>query len=75
MLADMQEDDSLIWAIYGTMPYRRRLRLLRTLRRQYACDLTDAEALVAALRQRVLLIDNALTDYMLGGKQRTFHEE
>ena len=70
MLADMQEDDALIWSVYGTMPYRRRLRLLRTLRRQYACELVDARAEVIALRQRLRLIDNALRDYMLGGKQR-----
>jgi hypothetical protein len=65
----MHEDDGLVWAIYGTMPYRRRMRLLRTLRRQYAADLTDARAEVIALKHRLRLIDNALRDYMLGGKQ------
>ena len=68
MLSAMQEDDGLIWAIYGTMPYRRRMRLLRTLRRQYAADLTDAEALVAALRHRLLLVYNTLSDYMHSDK-------
>jgi|JI10StandDraft_1071094.scaffolds.fasta_scaffold96307_1 hypothetical protein len=70
MLSAMQEDDELIWSLYGSMPPRKRGRLLRTLRRQYACDLTDAEAEVHALKHRLLLIDNALSDYMLGGKQR-----
>jgi hypothetical protein len=69
MLSAMHEDDGLTWAIYGTMPYRRRMRLLRTLRRQYAADLTDARAEVIALKHRLWLIDNALRDYMLGGKQ------
>ena len=40
MLSAMQEDDELIWSLYGSMPPRKRGRLLRTLRRQYACDLT-----------------------------------
>lgn len=47
----------------------KRPRLLRTLRRQYRADLTDAKAEVIALRQRLRLIDNALKDYMLAGKQ------
>jgi hypothetical protein len=51
------------------MAPRKRLRLLRTLRRQYARDLTDAKAEVIARRHRLLIIDNALSDYMLGGKQ------
>jgi len=69
MLSAMQEDDGLIWAMYGTMGPRKRLRLLRTLRRQYACDLTDARAEVVALKHRLCLIDNALRDYMLSDKQ------
>jgi hypothetical protein len=68
MLSAMQEG-GLTWAIYGTMPYGRRLGLLRTLRRQYPADLTKARAEMIALRQRLRLIDNALRDYMLGGKQ------
>lgn len=70
MLSGMHEDDALFWSIYGTMPWGRRLRLLRTLRRQYRADLTDARAEVVALKHRLLLVDNALSDYMLGGKQR-----
>lgn len=69
MLAVMQEDDGLIWTLYGTHPLGRRLRRLRALRRQYAADLTDAEAEVIALRQRIAIIDNAIRDYMLGDKQ------
>ncbi|RYY82796.1 MAG: hypothetical protein EOO15_22440, partial [Chitinophagaceae bacterium] len=65
----MQEDDELIWSIYGSMSHRKRARLLRTLRRQYRADLTDAEAEVHALKHRLLLIDNALSDYMLSDKQ------
>ncbi|HEV7692081.1 MAG TPA: hypothetical protein VGO52_14690 [Hyphomonadaceae bacterium] len=69
MLGGMQEDDGLIWAMYGTTNPGRRERALRTLRRQYASDLTDARAEVIALKHRLRLIDNALLDYMLGGKQ------
>lgn len=69
MLAVMQEDDGLIWTLYGTHSVERRLRKLRTLRRQYRVDLTDAEAEVAALKHRLVLIDNAISDYMLAGKQ------
>lgn len=68
MLGAMHED-GLIWAIYGTMDRVKRGRVLRALRRRYAADLTDAEAEVTALRHRLLLIDNALRDYTLGGKQ------
>lgn len=60
----MQEDDALIWSVYGTMPHRRRLRVLRTLRRQYRADLTDARAEVIALSQRLRVIDNAIRDYL-----------
>ncbi len=69
MLSAMQEDDALIWSLYGTMSPGRRERALLTLRRQYRADLTDARAEVLALKQRLLLLDNALSDYMLGGKQ------
>ncbi|HVY89656.1 MAG TPA: hypothetical protein VG942_12355 [Hyphomonadaceae bacterium] len=69
MLAAMQEDDALIWTMYGGMNLRTKVRVLRTLRRQYMADLTDAEAEVMALKQRVQLIDNAIRDYMLGVKQ------
>ncbi len=69
MLSAMQEDDALIWSLYGSVPLGKRRRLLRTLRRQYAADLTDAEAEVVALKHRLLLIDNALSDYMLSDKQ------
>jgi hypothetical protein len=72
MLSAMQEDDALIWSIYGSMPLKKRLRLLRTVRRQYACDLADAEAEVIALKQRLLVIDNALRDYMLSDKQERY---
>jgi len=71
MLSAMQEDDGLIWALYGTMSPGRRERALRALRRQYRADLTDARAEVIALKHRLLLIDNALSDYMLGGKQES----
>ncbi len=71
MLAVMQEDDALIWSVYGSMAPGKRLRLLRTLRRQYRADLTDARAEVIALRQRLRLIDNALRDYMLSDKQES----
>lgn len=70
MLADMQDYDTIFWVLYGAMPVRKRLRKLRTLRAQCELDLTDAEAQVTALRHRLLLIDNAVSDYMLGGKQR-----
>lgn len=60
----MQEDDALIWSVYGSMSPRRRLRVLRTLRRQYRADLTDARAEVIALRQRLRVIDNAIRDYL-----------
>ncbi len=69
MLSAMQEDDALIWSLYGSVSPRKRGRLLRTLRAAYVRDLTDAEAEVVALKHRLLLIDNALSDYMLGGKQ------
>lgn len=69
MLAVMQEDDGLIWAMYGTMSPGRRERALLNLRRQYRADLTDARAEVIALKHRIRLIDNALRDYMLGDKQ------
>jgi len=69
MLSAMQEDDALIWSLYGTMSPGRRERALLNLRRQYRADLTDARAEVIALRQRLRLIDNAIRDYMLGGKQ------
>jgi hypothetical protein len=65
----MQEDDALIWSLYGSMAPRKRLRLLRTLRRRYAADLTDAEAEVTALKHRLLILDNALADYVLIAKQ------
>lgn len=65
----MQEDDGLIWALYGSMSPGRRERVLLNLRRQYKADLTDARTEVAALKHRLLLIDNALSDYMLGDKQ------
>ena len=51
------------------MNLRTKLRVLRTLRRQYMTDLTDAEAEVVALKTMLQLIDNALNDAMLGGKQ------
>lgn len=63
------EYDHLFWALYGVMPIRRRLRRLRALRQQVRLDLTDAEARLTALRHQLVLIDNALSDYMLGGKQ------
>lgn len=69
MLADMQEYDGLFWTIYGVMSLRKRRRKLRALRLQCEIELTDAEAEVIALRQRLGLIDNALRDYMLGDKQ------
>lgn len=65
----MQEDDSLIWAMYGNMSPGRRERALLALRRQYRADLTDARAEVIALKHRLRLIDNALPDHMLGHKQ------
>lgn len=69
MLADMQEYDGLFWTLYGVMSLRKRGRKLRALRIQCELDLTDAEAEVTALRHRLVLIDNALRDYMLGDKQ------
>jgi hypothetical protein len=69
MLGGMQEDDGLIWTLYGTHSVARRVRKLRILRRQYVADLTDAEAEVMALRHRLSVIDNAISDYMLGDKQ------
>ena len=69
MLAVMQEDDGLIWAMYGTMRPGRRERALLNLRRHNGADLTDARAEVIALKHRIRLIDNALRDYMLGDKQ------
>ena len=71
MLAVMQEDDGLIWTRYGMHSVQRRLRKLRTLRREYVADLTDAAAEVTALKHRLVLIDNAISDYMLGGKQES----
>jgi hypothetical protein len=65
----MQEDDALIWSLYGSVSQRKRLRLLRTLRRQYSRDLTDAKAEVVALRQRLLLIKGAIADYTSGDKR------
>lgn len=70
MLADMQDYDGLFWTIYGVMSLRKRRRKLRALRNQCEVDLTDAEAEVIALCQRLRLIDHALRDYMLGGKQK-----
>jgi hypothetical protein len=61
----MQEDDGLSWRFDGSVAPRKRFRLLRTLRRQYAGDLTDAEAEVVALKHPLLLIDNAQSDYIL----------
>ena len=58
----MQEDDELIWSIYRSMATHKRGRRLPTLHRQYAYDLTYAEAEVHALKHRPLLIDNALSD-------------
>ena len=71
MLAAMQEDDGLIWVMYGTMSPGRRERALLTLRRQYCADLTDARAEVIAFKHRLRLIDNALRDYMLSDKQES----
>ncbi len=42
---------------------------LRALRSQTALDLADAELHVTALRHRLLVLDNVIRDYMLGGKQ------
>ena len=72
MLAGMQEQpeyDLLFWTMYGVMTPRRREKRLRALRAQALMDLTDAESQVTALRHRLVLIDNAINDYMLGGKQ------
>lgn len=69
MLGDMQDYDTIFWVLNGAMPVRKRLRKVRTLRLQCELDLTDAEAQLTALRHRLLLIDNAISDYMLGGKQ------
>lgn len=72
MLSAMHEDveyDRLFWTLYGEMSPQRRQRRLRGLRAQTLLDLTDAEGQVTALRHRLLLIDNAISDYMLGGKQ------
>lgn len=44
------------------MATHKRGRRLPTLHRQYAYDLTYAEAEVHALKHRPLLIDNALSD-------------
>ncbi len=68
MLSAMHED-GLIIAVYGSIALWKRLRPLRTLRRQYRADPTDARAEVVALRQRLHVIDNAIRDYMLDGKQ------
>lgn len=72
MLAGMQDEteyDHLYWTMYGYISVKRRLRRLRALRSQTLLDLTDAEARLTALRHQLLLIDNAISDYMLGGKQ------
>jgi hypothetical protein len=59
-----------------TRDTRRRVgHMLRTLHRQYACDLTDAEAEVTALRHRLSVIDNAVSDYSLGGKRENGCDE
>lgn len=68
MLGGMEDEDPLIWLFLKPQPSKVRLRMLRALKRQCLQDLTDAEAQVAALRHRLLLIDNAVSDYMLGGK-------
>ncbi len=65
----MKDYDTIFWIRYGAMLVRKRLRKLGVLRAQCELDLTDAEAQVTALRHRLLLIDNAVSDYMLGGKQ------
>ncbi len=70
MLSGMEDEDPLVWLMLKPQTSKVRRRMLRALRRQCLHDLTDAEAQVAALRHRLLLIDNAVSDYMLGGKQR-----
>lgn len=73
MLGGMQDEaeyDNLFWALYGVMPIRRRVRRLRALRQQVRLDLTDAEARLTALRHQLVVLDNAIGDYMVGDKQR-----
>ena len=69
MLSGMEDEDPLVWLMLKPQTSKVRRRMLRALRHQCELDLTDAEAQVTALRHRLLLIDNAASDYMLGGKQ------
>ena len=72
MLGGMDEHieyDTLFWTLYGHTSIPRRVRRLRALRSQTALDLADAELHVTALRHRLLVLDNVIRDYMLGGKQ------
>ena len=70
VMQDETEYDHLFWTLYGCLPIRRRLRRLRALRQQVRLDLTDAEARVAALHHELVVLDNAIGDYMRGDKQR-----
>lgn len=66
MLSAMHD---LHWLVYGMMPRKRRIPRLLRARALTEARLGELEAGVAAMKARLELIDNALSDYMLGGKQ------